>query len=86
MPGFLFFDAELRLCMTLDDETIRRGHQVRAVAWVSEERRWSAPTRAVYMRPAGSPQLAVFDPVAVRTPVEAEGAAIWPIHWPGGAR
>lgn len=84
MAGFLFVDSERRLCMTLDDETIRRGHPVRAVIWVAEERRWSAPTRAVYVQPAGSPSLAVFDPVAARTPVEEGTGAIWPIHWSRG--
>jgi hypothetical protein len=80
MGGFLFIDSEQRLCMTLDDETIRKGDSVRAVVWTPAERRWGAPTRATYAAPARSADLAGFDPMVVETPALV-GPAVWPIHW-----
>ena len=52
MTGFLFFDGERRLCMTVAEETIRPGDGVKAVVWMPETRRWGPPTTAVYVRPA----------------------------------
>jgi hypothetical protein len=83
MAGFLFRDPEQRLCMTIDEETIRPGAGVRAVVWTPGLRRWGLPTFTIYSRPAAVATL--DDPAATRTPARARlepgapVATIWPL-------
>jgi hypothetical protein len=85
MAGFLFRDSEQRLCMTIDEETIRPGAGVRAVIWAPGLKSWGLPTIATYSRPAGGATL--DEPAAVHTPARARlepgapVATIWPLTW-----
>jgi hypothetical protein len=84
MAGFLFRDPEHRLCMTIDEETIRPGTGIRAVIWAPGLKRWGLPTVATYSRPVGA---TLEDPAAVQTPARARlepgapMATIWPVTW-----
>jgi hypothetical protein len=87
MTGFLFFDGERRLCMTVAEETIRPGDGVKAVVWMADTRRWGPPTTAVYVRPARWALLSDEQRAAVETPaVSSLGRSsveeIWPLCWP----
>jgi hypothetical protein len=87
MTGFLFFDGERRLCMTVAEETIRPGDGVNAVVWMPQSRRWGPPTVAIYVRPARWTLLAEEERAAVETPaLSAIGQTayeeVWPLCWP----
>jgi hypothetical protein len=86
MPGFLFFDPGRRLCMTIDDETVRPGDHIRAVVWMTEDQQWGQPTQVPYERPARRADLSDGEVGALDRALRHPGlftGEIRPLYLPG---
>ena len=59
--------------MTIDDETLRPGGNIRAVPWLAPERRWGAPTEVSCLRLARLADLSPEELGALETPAAASG-------------
>jgi hypothetical protein len=71
MPGVVFFDQSRRLYMTIDDETLSPGVNVRAVPWLAPQRQWGAPTEVACNRLARLSDLSEEELGALETPAPA---------------
>ena len=78
MPGVVFFDLSHRLCMTIDDETLRPGVAIRAVPWLVQQRRWGPPTEVGCQRLARLSDLSGDELPALETPATAESGTSVP--------
>jgi len=91
MPGVVFFDKSRRLCMTIDDETVRPGSRVRAVVWRTVEADWGPPTEVPYGRAArladlSDDQFVALDVPAVNRAGPSDAAIVRALCPPGRPR
>jgi hypothetical protein len=91
MPGVVFFDQSRRLCMTIDEDTLRPGGEIRAVPWLAGQQRWGPPLEVACTRLARLADLSDEDLHALEVPAKVRGdderpAVVRALYPPGPRR